>query len=75
MPEMIALKSLKHPRPLDAGDKFTVDEKSARILQKIGAAKPAQPRKRQAAATKLPAAGDLLGQSGEYGRRDMRAQD
>jgi hypothetical protein len=42
MPEMIALKPLKYPHAIAVGDRFTVTEKTARVLKLRKAAKDAE---------------------------------
>lgn len=71
MIELVALKTLKYPRALKKGDRFSVDDRSAKVLTAARKAKPV--RKRTAGE---PSSGQLgLGEPGTYGRRDMRAQD
>lgn len=41
MPELIAVQPLKYPRPIAVGEKFTVDERAARVLKMAGKARDA----------------------------------
>lgn len=75
MPELIAVKPLKYPRPLAIGERFTVSESAARVL-KIGG-------KARDAGTYAPRTMDAAEQADEaqpgrrkrYQRRDMLAQE
>lgn len=76
MPELIAVKPLKYPRPLAAGDRFGVSESAARVLKIAGKARDADayaPRTMEAAVEQP----DEMqpGRRRRYQRRDLLAQE
>ena len=76
MPELIAVKPLKYPRPLAAGDRFTVNESAARVLKIAGKARDAgtyAPRTMEAAAEQADE--QQSGRRRRYQRRDLLAQE
>lgn len=87
MPELIAVKPLKYPHAVAIGERFTVDDKSARALKRVGLARDPDPvvpnhyatRELQAEQPSEQSSGDLLSHTPrrkrEYQRRDMVAQD
>ena len=75
MPELIAIKPLKYPRPLAAGDRFSVSESAARVLKIAGKARDADtyaPRTMEAAEQ---ADEQQSGRRRRYQRRDLLAQE
>lgn len=77
MPELIAVKPLKYPRPLAAGDRFTVNESAARVLKMAGKARDAGGYAARTMEAEPQQSDDPLqpGRRKRYQRRDMLAQD
>lgn len=77
MPELIAIKPLKYPRPLAAGDRFSVSESAARVLKIAGKARDAgtYALRTMEAAAEQPDEMQQSGRRKRYQRRDMLAQE
>lgn len=76
MPELIAIKPLKYPRPLAAGDFFSVSESAARVLKIAGKARDSDSyatRTVEAAAERSDE--PQSGRRRRYQRRDLLAQE
>lgn len=76
MPELIAVQPLKYPRPIAVGEKFTVDERAARVLKMAGKARDAAAAgyaTRNVSAAQPEEEPESPRQRRRYQRRDMLA--
>lgn len=85
MPDLIAVKPLKYPRPIAVGERFTVDDRAARVLRMSGRARDVAASEYAKAASEYATRNVAPVQSEDepgsprrqrrYQRRDMLAQD